>query len=436
MNRKYTILILLILIIGLSACKSNDNINVSNNSQSSSLVPNDSSSQEESAAESSASIKPEQHESELDGVFIGGEYTKLPTPDSNVTGSGPYAVYDIKDVNGKPWNLIHTREGLRYVRYNMETLTYDNGTLFEVPSGEFIRRIIVEGGHVLVVTNRNCYAFDCDSMVRVISKPLPEFLVIEEEENDKYVKFVVDADCNMIAYVYRSEESDSLYICSLTENATPVEIHKTDTTGEVGGHEYYYAISFLEDGRLLVGVGGWEWTWRYEIMDLQGGTLLKIQPPDMEMVATYGSGEYFRNDAEMLMITPPIYEKAEKWYQYYWVDCEQLEIRRLDWINDKLPSQGVKQIGPGESLIAISNDLNYGVICARYIIENTMDVEKTEFYFIDFERETVTLLPQTIENYLGDIIAVAGDYFYFSYYDKEWEHLQGIYAAKLPEVVE
>ena len=113
MNRKYTILILLILIIGLSACKSNDNINVSNNSQSSSLVPNDSSSQEESAAESSASIKPEQYESKLDGVFIGGEYTKLPTPDSNVTGSGPYAVYDIKDVNGKPWNLIHTREGLR-----------------------------------------------------------------------------------------------------------------------------------------------------------------------------------------------------------------------------------------------------------------------------------------------------------------------------------
>jgi len=252
MNRKYTILILLILIIGLSACKSNDNINVSNNSQSSSLVPNDSSSQEESAAESSASIKPEQHESELDGVFIGGEYTKLPTPDSNVTGSGPYAVYDIKDVNGKPWNLIHTREGLRYVRYNMETLTYDNGTLFEVPSGEFIRRIIVEGGHVLVVTNRNCYAFDCDSMVRVISKPLPEFLVIEEEENDKYVKFVVDADCNMVAYVSRSEESENLYICSLTENATPVEIHTTDTTGEVGEHEYYYAISFLEDGRLLV----------------------------------------------------------------------------------------------------------------------------------------------------------------------------------------
>jgi hypothetical protein len=58
---------------------------------------------------------------------------------------------------------------------------------------------------------------------------------------------------------------------------------------------------------------------------------------------------------------------------------------------------------------------------------------RTEFYLIDFEQETVELLPTSIENAAGDPIAIVDDKFYFSYFNREGNDLQGLYFTKLPD---
>ncbi|MDR1703334.1 MAG: hypothetical protein LBS19_01440, partial [Clostridiales bacterium] len=173
---------------------------------------------------------------------------------SIVAVNGNYTIIDSEsEVLSKPTPDLHDEAGIP----------------FELTEGERIRNQYTTDRRILVITNRKCYAFDSSDGKLADSKRLPDFLVSEDEEDSVYDDFVVDDDLTEISYILNNEypEYYDIYICPLDGSQEPRILLELDPDKDEIDQEYYHVARFLDHDRLLMYVGGWEWVWRYEVMD-------------------------------------------------------------------------------------------------------------------------------------------------------------------------
>ncbi len=298
------------------------------------------------------------------------------------------------------------------------------GAPFALEEGEFSQNKYATSNRIFLITNRRCCAFEASTGKLINVKSLPAFLVSEDEEDRTYMSFVVNDDLTELSYTHQYEypEYYSIYLCSLDGDQEPRMLLTLDPEKSEVQQEYYHVVEFLENDRLLMVVGGWEWTYRYEVMDKNGNTLLAVPPKEEGSFAGYGGGFTAYHDGAIILSSMSKNFEDERGKippQYYFADFNQLTLTRMDWIYSQVPLTDTISVhgehDSGRIGLVVSEDLTRGVFSISYAGEPEAPYDRTEFYYVDFMEETATLLPQVIENRIGYPMAIVGDYFYFTY---------------------
>ncbi len=429
MRNTIAIVIVLALLVSLAACNgmtqppAESVSDISSESSASETVINETQSSADSAPA-------EQIENEKSITVIDGEYRTLPLLTGEISKHQKYG-RPFYEISGAPCELIRESDDLFYVRYDPNALTAEYFTLFEGTEKEYLRNYHTANNRIMVISNLNCYAFDALTGQLSTFVPMPEPLTntVENRRNDDKRSFILNDDCTMIAYTKdvrsETENSTTLYRCPLNEPQMPFELYHEKFTGNFVSWEAYYPIRFLPDDRLLVELVGWEWQVHYEIMDSSGNSLLKIAPVDRD-------GLMFDNATAMLL--PPVLWDGYNMHMdkpFYLADYEQLTVRRLEWLEGKIPRDGLIQEGRSNFPIVMSEDLSRGVVRLQYSRESDGWTGSIKFMYIDFEKETVELLPQSMAEGLAKPLAIIGDYFYFR--DSRSDSTGEIFFIKLPE---